>query len=149
MIYQIWGDEYLILLTYYNGNAVFCCIFNSWLQVLKLCYVKWQTANNTNSTRSCCLSSDEVVDLQEDGTERQCGVAPIELERKLHELLEARQEERIKELEGALECAKQEVIDKESEVSWWKETAKVISKHIPAHSRLKLASQHDQLQLLR
>lgn len=111
--------------------------------------LKIQTAKNTDSTRSCCISSGEVIDLQEDGTNRQHGVPPVELERKLHELLKARQEERIKELEGALECVKQEVIEKESEVSWWKETAKVISKHIPAHSRLKLASQHDQLQQLR
>lgn len=87
------------------------------------------------------MNSGEVTDLQE-------GVLPTELERKLHELLEARQQEQIKELEGALECAKQEIIEKESEVSWWKETAKVISKHIPAHSRLRLVSQHQQLQLL-
>ncbi|XP_022133236.1 protein POLAR LOCALIZATION DURING ASYMMETRIC DIVISION AND REDISTRIBUTION-like isoform X2 [Momordica charantia] len=108
-----------------------------------------KTAKNASSTRSCRWSSSEVIDPQEDGTEGQHGVPPIELERKLHELLETRQQERIKELEGALECAKQELTDKESEVSWWKETAKVISQHIPVHSRLRLASQHDQLQLLR
>ncbi|CAK9317531.1 unnamed protein product [Citrullus colocynthis] len=100
-----------------------------------------KSASNTNSTRSCCMNSGEVTDLQE-------GVLPTELERKLHELLEARQQEQIKELEGALECAKQEIIEKECEVSWWKETAKVISKHIPVHSRLRLVSQHQQLQLL-
>uniref|UniRef100_A0A0A0L4A3 Protein POLAR LOCALIZATION DURING ASYMMETRIC DIVISION AND REDISTRIBUTION n=1 Tax=Cucumis sativus TaxID=3659 RepID=A0A0A0L4A3_CUCSA len=111
-------------------------------------HLRIKTAKNTNSTRSCCMSSGEVTDLQEDGTERQEGVPPVELERKLHELLEARQQEQIKELKEALECAKQEIIDKESEVSWWKETAKVISKHIPSHSRLRLASQYDQLQLL-
>ncbi|PON74558.1 Myosin heavy chain-related protein [Parasponia andersonii] len=78
----------------------------------------------------------EVIDPQEVCTEElHTGVRPIELERKLHELLELRQQERIKELEDALECAKQKLGEKEAEVSWWKDTARLISQHIPERSR--------------
>ncbi|XP_050366117.1 protein POLAR LOCALIZATION DURING ASYMMETRIC DIVISION AND REDISTRIBUTION [Argentina anserina] len=58
-----------------------------------------------------------------------CGVAPLELERKLHQVLETRQEERIKELEDALECAEQKLQEKEIEVSWWRDTARLMSGH--------------------
>ncbi|KAL6216040.1 hypothetical protein ACLB2K_009267 [Fragaria x ananassa] len=57
------------------------------------------------------------------------GVAPLELERKLHLVLEARQEERIKELEDALERAEQRLQEKEIEVSWWRDTARLMSAH--------------------
>ncbi|KAL6213009.1 hypothetical protein ACLB2K_018224 [Fragaria x ananassa] len=57
------------------------------------------------------------------------GVAPLELERKLHLMLEARQEERIKELEDALERAEQRFQEKEIEVSWWRDTARLMSAH--------------------
>ncbi|XP_020265722.1 protein POLAR LOCALIZATION DURING ASYMMETRIC DIVISION AND REDISTRIBUTION-like [Asparagus officinalis] len=50
------------------------------------------------------------------------GVSPRELERKLHELLETRQQERIEELESALENAEQKLREKEMELEWWKET---------------------------
>ncbi|KAL5144830.1 Protein POLAR LOCALIZATION DURING ASYMMETRIC DIVISION AND REDISTRIBUTION [Glycine soja] len=63
------------------------------------------------------------------------GVPPIELERRLHELLEARLEERISELESALECKTQKLIKKEIEVTWWKDTAQLISQHVPETSR--------------
>nr|KYP44236.1 hypothetical protein KK1_034301 [Cajanus cajan] len=63
------------------------------------------------------------------------GVPPVELERRLHELLEARLKERISELESALECATQKLIKKEIEVTWWKETARLISQHVPETSR--------------
>ncbi|PON99227.1 Myosin heavy chain-related protein [Trema orientale] len=83
-----------------------------------------------------------VIDPQEVCTEElHTGVRPIELERKLHELLEFRQQERIKELEEALECAKQKLGEKEAEVSWWKDTARLISQHIPERSRT--VSLHD------
>ncbi|PRQ26889.1 hypothetical protein RchiOBHm_Chr6g0299451 [Rosa chinensis] len=63
-----------------------------------------------------------------------CGFAPLELERKLHLVLEARQEERIKELEDALECAEQKLEEKEREVSWWRNAAILMSGHDPEPS---------------
>ncbi|KAA8521700.1 hypothetical protein F0562_012373 [Nyssa sinensis] len=68
-------------------------------------------------------SFGEVVDPPEAGTREHFGVPPNELQRRLHELLEARQQERIKELEDALECAKHKLNEKEREVSWWKDSA--------------------------
>ncbi|XP_047325513.1 protein POLAR LOCALIZATION DURING ASYMMETRIC DIVISION AND REDISTRIBUTION-like [Impatiens glandulifera] len=52
------------------------------------------------------------------------GVNPTELDIKLRELLEIRQEERIKELETALNNARQDLYEKEQELCWWKDTAK-------------------------
>ncbi|KAI8569267.1 hypothetical protein RHMOL_Rhmol02G0265600 [Rhododendron molle] len=63
------------------------------------------------------------------------GVPPEELERRLHEVLALRQEERIKELEAGLECANKKLLEKEREVCWWKDTAKLISEHVPSTSR--------------
>ncbi|KAL0312107.1 UNVERIFIED_CONTAM: protein POLAR LOCALIZATION DURING ASYMMETRIC DIVISION AND REDISTRIBUTION [Sesamum radiatum] len=60
------------------------------------------------------------------------GVPPQELERKLHELLETRQQERINELESALDYAMEQVEEKERELSWWRDTASLICHHIPA-----------------
>ncbi|RZR84865.1 hypothetical protein BHM03_00011768 [Ensete ventricosum] len=57
------------------------------------------------------------------------GVSARELERRLHELLETRQQERIAELESALECAERKLREKESEVCWWKDTARLVSQH--------------------
>lgn len=51
------------------------------------------------------LSFGEVIEPQNSGTEVHFGVPPIELESRLPELLEAIQQELIKELEAALECA--------------------------------------------
>ena len=63
------------------------------------------------------------------------GVPPTELEIRLHELLEARQQERVEELEAALECTIHKLHEKEIEVSWWKDTARLISQHVPGPSR--------------
>ncbi|KAF9612544.1 hypothetical protein IFM89_001411 [Coptis chinensis] len=57
------------------------------------------------------------------------GVSPKELERRLHELLEERQRKRIRELECALEHTKKKLLEKEMEVTWWKDTARLISLH--------------------
>eukprot|EP01018_Ginkgo_biloba_P011104 Gb_14136 [translate_table: standard] len=56
------------------------------------------------------------------------GVSPIELERRLHELLERRQEEHIEELKATLKSAENKLIMKEMELSWWKERAWQLSK---------------------
>ncbi|VVB14000.1 unnamed protein product [Arabis nemorensis] len=73
--------------------------------------------------------------------EQRQGVCPYELERRLHELMETRQEEEIKELEIALEDAKQRLLLKETEASWWKDTAYIVSEHIPEPSRINSNSQ--------
>ncbi|KAF5726276.1 protein POLAR LOCALIZATION DURING ASYMMETRIC DIVISION AND REDISTRIBUTION-like [Tripterygium wilfordii] len=100
------------------------------------------TVIETASPRSCGESSGEVVDHVNDaGNGVYEGVCPYELERRLHELLEARQEEHIRKLEAALESANHKIREKEIEVSWWKDTAQLISHHIPETSRL--SSQHE------
>lgn len=60
------------------------------------------------------------------------GVSPIELERKLHELLEARQQERINELESALDYAMQQLEEKERELCWWSDAAHLVSQRLSA-----------------
>ncbi|KAG2239504.1 hypothetical protein Bca52824_091649 [Brassica carinata] len=73
--------------------------------------------------------------------EEQHGVCPYELERRLHELMETRQEEEINELQNALEDAKKRLHVKEAEASWWKDTAYIVSERIPKPSRLTSNSQ--------
>lgn len=59
------------------------------------------------------------------------GVSPYELERKLHQVAETRQQERIAELESALEQAEKLLQEKEMEICWWKEHAKTLDpKHV-------------------
>ncbi|XP_059659138.1 protein POLAR-like 1 [Cornus florida] len=67
--------------------------------------------------------SAEVLDPPEDDTREHWPVPPNELERRLHELLEARQQERIKELEAALECARLKLYERD--------TARFISQRVP------------------
>ncbi|KFK25369.1 hypothetical protein AALP_AA8G104500 [Arabis alpina] len=81
--------------------------------------------------------------------EEQQGVCPYELERRLHELMETRQEEEIKELEIALEDAKKKLLLKETEASWWKDTAYIVSEHIPEPSRINSNSQSHRYPLSR
>ncbi|XP_022730885.1 protein POLAR LOCALIZATION DURING ASYMMETRIC DIVISION AND REDISTRIBUTION-like [Durio zibethinus] len=99
------------------------------------------------SVRSYSKSYGEVIDPTIDGEEKDCwdshsGVPPHELERKLRELVETRQEQQIRELEAALESARQELLEKEREISWWKDTARLMSRHVEEPSRLNL--QHGQ-----
>ncbi|XP_073129555.1 protein POLARALIZATION DURING ASYMMETRIC DIVISION AND REDISTRIBUTION-like isoform X2 [Henckelia pumila] len=54
------------------------------------------------------------------------GIDPLELERRLHQVLEARQQEEINELIHQLEL-------KETELSWWKDTVRLISQHAEEH----------------
>ncbi|CAN6177345.1 unnamed protein product [Urochloa humidicola] len=53
------------------------------------------------------------------------GVSAVELERRLHELLHERNRDRIEELEAALRSAEKKLVEKEMEVSLWKDTAKL------------------------
>ncbi|CAN6539503.1 unnamed protein product [Malus baccata var. baccata] len=71
------------------------------------------------------------------------GVPALELERRLHELLEASQEERIKELEVALEYMKGKLHEKEMEVSWWRQNASAaLTSHHHLDPSSSGASQH-------
>ena len=63
------------------------------------------------------------------------GVSPRELERRLHELQEVRQEERIRELESALEFAIHKLNENQRELSWWKDTGRVGFHRIPLRCR--------------
>ncbi|KAL3650913.1 hypothetical protein CASFOL_007316 [Castilleja foliolosa] len=58
-------------------------------------------------------------------------VSPRELESRLHEVLEMRQQEKIDELESALEYAMQQLEEKERELDCWKEAARFVSRHFP------------------
>ncbi|GMI92447.1 hypothetical protein HRI_002914000 [Hibiscus trionum] len=87
--------------------------------------------------KSCSLSHGEVINVEDENClDSHCGVPPYELERKLHELLETRQEQEIKELEAALESAKKELREKEIEISWWKDTAHLMLEHVKQPSPL-------------
>ncbi|EEF46879.1 protein POLAR LOCALIZATION DURING ASYMMETRIC DIVISION AND REDISTRIBUTION isoform X2 [Ricinus communis] len=86
------------------------------------------TDEHTASSKSQTISS-EVFDPQPQETDTDCGVSPNELERRLHELLEARQQEQIRELEAVIESLKDKLYEKELEASWWKGTARFISRH--------------------
>lgn len=58
---------------------------------------------------------------QEDIDRTNYSVSPIELERRLHELLQKRQEDHIAQLEADLKITEDELLDKEKELLWWKE----------------------------
>lgn len=88
-----------------------------------------------SSTKSHSTNFGEIIDDHEPSDDLSFGVHPIELERRLHELLETRLEERVTDLEYALECTKQKVVEKETEITWWKDTARLILQHIPETSR--------------
>lgn len=75
------------------------------------------------------------ADFQEAEAADPHGVAPHELERRLHELLEARQQERIDELEAELEHTKLVLREKEIEASWWKDTVRLFPQQYPETSR--------------
>lgn len=67
----------------------------------------------------------EVVEDEDDDDAEYNGVSPVELERRLHELLHQRNQERIEELETALRCAEKKLAEKEMVVCLWKDTAKL------------------------
>ncbi|XP_009769422.1 protein POLAR LOCALIZATION DURING ASYMMETRIC DIVISION AND REDISTRIBUTION [Nicotiana tabacum] len=102
--------------------------------------LKYPTQQNAeimdSSEGSISTSFTEVYNPNACVTIESCGVPAEELNRKLHELLQTRQEERIKELESALESAMQKLEEKEKEICWWRDTAKVISQQVPSRRSL-------------
>ncbi|PAN23096.1 hypothetical protein PAHAL_4G066600 [Panicum hallii] len=70
---------------------------------------------------------DEEQDDDDGDDDNACynGVSAVELERRLHELLHERNRDRIEELEAALQRAEKKLVEKEMEVSLWKDTAKL------------------------
>jgi hypothetical protein len=68
---------------------------------------------------------DDDEDDDDDDAARYRGVSAVELERRLHELLHQRNQERIEELEAALRRAERRLFEKEMEASLWKDTAKM------------------------
>ncbi|CAA3025333.1 Hypothetical predicted protein [Olea europaea subsp. europaea] len=96
---------------------------------------------DTAPEETVSTSSREIIEQPE--SREYYGVHPGELACRLHELLEERQQERIKELESALECAMHKLHEKEREVSWWKDTATLLSpfQSMACQSRRKIPSQ--------
>ncbi|CAN6221877.1 unnamed protein product [Urochloa humidicola] len=79
---------------------------------------------------------EEEEGYDEDGTSPpHGGVSARALERRLHEVLQKRQQERIVELEAALDAAQRRLHEKEREVVWWRDAAKLVSHRRDESSR--------------
>ncbi|XP_040380802.1 protein POLAR-like 1 [Oryza brachyantha] len=63
------------------------------------------------------------------------GVSARALERRLYELLQKRQQERIVELEAALDSTQRRLHEKEREVVWWRDAAKLVTHRRDESSR--------------
>ncbi|AES73549.2 hypothetical protein MtrunA17_Chr3g0136951 [Medicago truncatula] len=95
-----------------------------------------EVAVNDSSSKSESSSFGEIImEPQEASYDMSFGVPPVELERRLHELLETRLQERIVELESALEYATQKLNEKEIRSSWWEDSARRIPDHVPETAR--------------
>ncbi|KAL5074447.1 hypothetical protein RYX36_013431 [Vicia faba] len=90
---------------------------------------------DSSSKRESSNSGEITIEHQEESYDISVGVPPVELERRLHELLEARLQERIIELESALEYATKKLNEKEIRSIWWEDTARHIPYHVPETSR--------------
>ncbi|XP_062227526.1 protein POLAR LOCALIZATION DURING ASYMMETRIC DIVISION AND REDISTRIBUTION-like [Phragmites australis] len=121
------------------------------MQGLELPFLKLKTKGNISDSpsRSCVddgdgakdddeldgNAEDEEEDEEAEEEEEFCedkspphgGVSARALERRLHELLQKRQQERIVELESALDSAQRRLHEKEREVVWWRDAAKLVS----------------------
>lgn len=85
--------------------------------------------SNGDLAENLCDDNGEVTEINEEDSGNYYRVSAQELERRLHELLETRQQERIAELESALECAERKLHEKEREICWWRDTTSLVSQH--------------------
>ncbi|KAK7351348.1 hypothetical protein VNO77_10729 [Canavalia gladiata] len=92
------------------------------------------TVKDSRSKSHSSSFGEIIMEPQGASSDASFGVPPVELERRLHELLEVRLQEQITELESALECTTKKLIEKEIEVTWWKDAARLISQ-VPETSR--------------
>ncbi|KAM0918441.1 hypothetical protein ACQ4PT_008969 [Festuca glaucescens] len=65
------------------------------------------------------------------------GVSARALERRLHELLQRRQQDQIVQLEAALDGAQRRLQEREREVVWWRDAAKLVSHRRDESRRLR------------
>lgn len=73
--------------------------------------------------------------------EKQQGVWPYELERRLHKLMETRQKYEIKSCRLHWKRLRQGFMWTEAEASWWKVTAYIVSEHIVFYSGIVIVKQ--------
>ncbi|XP_029118334.1 protein POLARALIZATION DURING ASYMMETRIC DIVISION AND REDISTRIBUTION [Elaeis guineensis] len=76
-----------------------------------------------DSSESFSFSFGQNVEPKNEDIGEFSGVPALDLERRLHELLHARQQEQIAELEYALECTKRKLVDKEIELCSLRDSA--------------------------
>ncbi|XP_008799661.2 protein POLAR LOCALIZATION DURING ASYMMETRIC DIVISION AND REDISTRIBUTION-like [Phoenix dactylifera] len=88
---------------------------------------RMESSGNADPSENFSQSSEEGDEAEERSC--RCGVDPRELERRLHELLETRQQERIAELESALDCAERMLRERDREICWWRDTTRLVSHH--------------------
>ncbi|KAL8521840.1 hypothetical protein ACS0TY_012123 [Phlomoides rotata] len=74
---------------------------------------------------------EEISDRHEMSNDEFYGVSPRDLERRLLQVLEERKLERINELESALDYAMQQLEEKERELCWWKDSARLVAQRLP------------------
>lgn len=96
--------------------------------------VKEEQSAAESSLELCCERADD--NAHEFSGDEFHGVSPIDLERRLHEVLEARQQERIEELEAGLEYAMKQLEERERDLSLWRDTACVVARHLPSISSI-------------
>lgn len=84
-------------------------------------------SESSDSSGSHSLSFGQDIEPKKEDNGEYSGVSSLELERRLHELLHIKQQERIEELEYALECTKKKVVEKEIEICQLRGSASLAS----------------------
>ncbi|CAN8326835.1 unnamed protein product [Cochlearia groenlandica] len=107
---------------------------------LPLCEKTEEKHMKHQNQKQCKIKDDDHMKnhIQEMVTDERYGVCPYELERKLHGLLETRQQEELRKLETALTRVERRLQEKETEVSWWKDAACLLAQRVPESSRGRL-----------
>lgn len=86
-------------------------------------------SESSDSSGRYSLSFRQDIEPKKEDNGEYGGVSSLELERRLHELLHMKQQERIEELEYALECAKRNLVEKEIEICQLRDHASLASPH--------------------